>query len=115
MADARIRCIVQKGRRVKKRVAACAYAYANGDRPYPAILQIADAVQDFGAQAIFGGVMTALDVVEITTAMRVLNCYRERDQAMKKNIGDWADKNKGKHDLLVWARQMAIEYEMIDG
>lgn len=89
---------------------ACAYAYANGDRPMPPEIRLAGAVERFGAQSIYGRPLGAKEIVRMETAEGVVNAFAAR--AHSADWANWAIANKSASEFLNRAMKYAINLGM---
>lgn len=91
----------------KKRVAGRVYAYLAGASPIPQWMETRDAVHKFGAQAVFGRVITVEESRTINMIDTMVSAYFAREAAGDKAA--WVEQNGAAHQLLAWARRNAME------
>ncbi len=91
-----------------------AYAFAEGDTPMPAEVELSNAVQKYGALSIYGRPLTAKEIGHINIAENVVNAYQNRAQS-NKDMAEWAENNKESADLLGLAFRQAEKMGLING
>lgn len=91
MAGARDWATGGGGRGHPKRLAARAYAFAEGDGPQPREYIAAQLVSRFGAQAVFGRQLGMGEMRRILVVENVINAYHSRARA--ENWAQWAAQN----------------------
>lgn len=78
-----------------------AYEYASGRAPHPVELEAYNMVQTFGAQAVFGRVLTVPEMRRMALAHRIVDAVRNR--AASKSWAEWAEKNPDDNRLVTAA------------
>ena len=86
-----------------------AYAYAEGDGPIPDELVLARTVDRYGAQAVFGRILSFHEIRMMTLADNVVTAHQERRKS--DNWAAWAEANHSKAELLGIAGRL---YEGLD-
>ena len=89
-----------------------AYAYADGGDQIPDELVLARSVERYGAQAVFGRILSFHELRMMTLSDNVVNAYNERQRS--DNWAQWAEANHGKARLLAEAGRLYDE-EIDDG
>jgi hypothetical protein len=80
-----------------------AYAYAEGG-PITDEIVLARSIDRYGAQAVFGRTLSFHEVRMMTLADNIANAHYERQRS--ENWAEWAEKNRGKNELLVAAGKL---------
>jgi hypothetical protein len=86
---------------------AAAYQYADGGRK-PRLLQMRDAIETFGNEAITGRVLGYREVLQMNYAQAIKNLYDNRQAS--ENWAEWATQNEGAVQLLAEAEAQAVKY-----
>lgn len=92
------------GRKCPFSLIAAAYAYCEGEGDKPDELQAFEAVEQFGAQAVFGRVMGAGEIRRMMVAHNVVQAYESRAQA--DNWSEWASQYPKAAELLNMAARL---------
>jgi len=88
---------------------AASYAYAEEGGQMPDELILARTVDKYGAQAVFGRILSFHEIQMMTLSDNVVTAYMER--ARSENWAQWAEANPGRARLLNTAGML---YEEID-
>ena len=88
---------------------AASYAYAEEGGQMPDELILARTVDKYGAQAVFGRILSFHEIRMMTLSDNVVTAYMER--ARSENWAQWAEANPGRARLLNTAGML---YEEID-
>ncbi|KKM05247.1 hypothetical protein LCGC14_1756010 [marine sediment metagenome] len=95
-----------------------AYAYANGDAPMPAEIELGNAVNRYGGMAVYGRTIGALEMRSIAIAEKVVNAFhaRQGNTALgdQSNWATWSETNQGLADLLGLALREALDLGLIE-
>ncbi len=86
---------------------AAAYQYADGGHK-PRLLQMRDAIQAYGAQAVVGRVLGYREILQMDYAQAVKRLFDDRESS--ENWADWAMQNPGAVELLQEASNQAVKY-----
>lgn len=78
-----------------------AYEYANGRAPYLPEIEAYSMVQVFGAQAVFGRILTVSEMRRMTLARRIYDAVKARGAS--KSWAEWAEKNPDDNRLVTAA------------
>ena len=80
------------------------FGWLEGSRPFPIALYQSRVVTRFGAQAIFGGLISAVDALGILEAERVERAWHTwknyRDKNGNENWVEWSEKYPGDAKLI---------------
>jgi len=83
-----------------------AYAYAEGGDVTDELV-LGWAVSKYGAQAVYGRILSFHEIRMMDLAENVFKAYREREAS--ENWAEWADKNRAKARLLAAAGRLTEE------
>jgi hypothetical protein len=86
-----------------------AYAHADAGDPIPDELILARAVEKYGAQAIFGRMLSFQEVRSMGLAENIVNAYGERKKS--DNWAEWSENNPSKARLLNTAGKLYDEQD----
>ena len=75
-----------------------AYAYADGGGDQPKEITLGRYINRFGVEAVYGRVMSAKEIRQITLSERVISAYFERKAS--NDWASWAKENPGANSLL---------------
>ena len=73
-----------------------------GDQPYE--LAIAEKVHEYGAQSVYGRVMSANEIFRLDISKRIVSAYFARENA--EDVVNWVRDNKQDADLLSLAHKL---------
>lgn len=61
-------------------------------------------LDEFGAQAVYGGLMTVVDMRRVLWTKRLMTAYKTRERA--ENMAEWAEKHEAENGWLTWAERI---------
>ena len=89
-----------------------AYAFAKGDGPLPTEIRLANVVQRFGSESVYGRPLGAKEIRQMELSENVIMFFREK--YAQSNQAEWANQNPYANDLLMHALKCAIDLGMLD-